>query len=98
MSLTIAVRIRVWTVTAKRSKSLARRRLIVIREKIRSTMHRLAWTTKPGSDRLTISTGRGAAAATRGPPIAGVGEEPGRDAVEEERHAVAVGSVPGGII
>ena len=35
--------------------------------KVRSTTQRLGWTTKPASVRLMISTGRGAAAATRGP-------------------------------
>ena len=35
--------------------------------KVRSITHRLGCTTKPVSVRLMISTGRGAAAATRGP-------------------------------
>ena len=35
--------------------------------KVRSMTQRFGWTTKPVSVRLMISTGRGAAAATRGP-------------------------------
>ena len=35
--------------------------------KVRSMTQRLGWTTKPASVRLMISTGRGAADATRGP-------------------------------
>ena len=67
--------------------------------KVRSMTQRLGWTTKPASVRLMISTGRGAAAATRGPAgplVSGVGEDaleereaPG-DPIEDQRRAIAI--------
>ncbi len=42
MSLIMEIWIMVWTVAAKRSKSLARRRLMVIHAKVRSTIQRFA--------------------------------------------------------
>ena len=69
--------------------------------KVRSITQRFGCTTKPASERLMISTGRGAASATR-PLVTGVREDaleereaPG-DPVEDERGAVAI-LHPGGV-
>jgi hypothetical protein len=67
MSLIMAIWKRALTVSAARSTSRARRRLMQAQAKVRSITQRFGWTTKPVSVRLMISTGRGAAAATRGP-------------------------------
>ena len=69
MSLIMEIWIMVWTVAAKRSKSMASRRLMRIHAKVRPTIQRFARTTTPGSERRTISTVRGAASATRGPVL-----------------------------
>jgi hypothetical protein len=66
MSLIIAIWKKARAVAAAPSKSRARRRLTEAQAKVRSTTQRFGWTTKPASVRLMISTGRGAAVATRG--------------------------------
>ncbi len=95
MSLIMAIWKRAYAVSAKRSKSRARRRLIPIQAKVRLTTHRLGCTTKPTSDRLMISTAAGGIGDARS-LVAGVGEEPfeegkaAGDAVEDQGRAVAI--------
>ena len=67
ISLIMAIWKSAFAVSAKRSTSRARRRLMQAQAKVRSMTQRVGCTTNPVLVRLMISTGRGAAAATRGP-------------------------------
>ena len=86
---------RALTVSAARSTSWARRRLIQAQAKVRSMTQRLGWITKPASVRLMIST-VAAPSRRRAAPGSRLREDaldereaPG-DPVEDQRRAVAI--------